>query len=135
MGQLKMVVAAFVSDGRLVFCQRAACLLVALGAFHLARQFRAQLPGLAQILFVELRALVAFALIVDEKILQSEVEAAAFTRAGFWNDDLLKNAEDKPQSAHPIALDGQLFNLPADVAMFHKLVRCTAYRDRMPCTV
>ena len=103
--QLKMMIVALMSDGRLVFCQGAAGLLVAIGAFDFARQFTSQASRLAQTLLVELWAGIAPVLVINEEVFQSKVKAAAVTRAGFGNDDFLDDAEDKPQPAHSIPLD------------------------------
>ena len=109
MGELEMVITTLVGDVGLMLCQGAAGLLVTVGAFDFARQFTSQVPGLAKFLLIELRALVALAFIIDEKILQTKVEAAAFTRAGLGDEDVLDDTEDKPQPAHAISLDGQRF--------------------------
>jgi hypothetical protein len=46
-------------------------------------------------------------LVVHEKALQSNVETATLTHAGFGDRNLFKDTEDKPQLAHLIALRDQ----------------------------
>ncbi len=129
MRQLEVVISPLVGKMRLMLCQCAPGTLVVIGAFDFARQVTTQLPRFAQVLLVELWILVANVLVIHEKILQSEVETAALTRAGFGNDDLLKDTEHEPQPTHLISLDRQGFNLSAYRAMFHKLVLGPANGD------
>src|SRR5262245_25703026 len=81
-----------------------------------------QLPCSAKPLPVELWTGVTSALIINQKIFQAEVEAAALTRAGFRHDQFLDDAKDQPQPAHAIALDGQCFDLPCNRAVSDELV-------------
>jgi hypothetical protein len=128
-GQVEVVVTAFVGDVALVLRQGTASLLVAVGAFDFTRQFTIQPPRFAKALLEKLRAVVANALIVHEKVLQPKIETAALTRAGFGDCDLLKDAEDKPQPAYAIPLDGQRFDLTAYLTVLDELVLGPANRD------
>src|SRR5438552_18862076 len=98
------MVTALVCNVGLKLSQSAMRLLVAVRAFNLARQLTAESACLADTLSIELWALVASVLIVNEKVLQPKVKAAASTRAGFDNGHFLDDAEHKPQPAHLVPL-------------------------------
>src|SRR5689334_15509590 len=100
-----MMIAALIGKMGLLPCQCLPRSSVMVGAFDLARQLTLKLPRFAEALFVKLCALVAPAFVIHEKILQSEIETADFTRTGFGNEKFLLNAEHKPQPAHLVTLN------------------------------
>src|SRR5262249_41756995 len=78
---------------------------------------------------VEQGAVIGSALVIDQKALQAEVEAAALTRTGFRHDHLLKDAEYEPQAAHLIAFDRQGLDATGHLAVPDELVPGLTNRD------
>ncbi|GEM_PF-2471417 len=122
--QLKVMTAPFVSHVCAVLCQAAASAFVVMRPFHLARKLTVEQAYFAQPLREKLRTAVGSAFIVGEKSLETKVEAAAFTRADSADSHFLDDTENQPQPPNRIALDGERFNLPCHIAVFHKFVLC-----------
>ena len=122
MSQLEMMLKPFVGNVRTMFGKRSHRAFVSVRPFDLARKVSIQLAGLTDILCEILRAGIACVFVVNQEGFESEVESAAFTRAGCSNDHLLIDSEYKPQPAHSIALDHQRFHLPLDFPVQNKFV-------------
>jgi len=96
MCQLKVMVTPLISNVRAVFCQRPSRPFAAMRSFHLTGQLAVKFTRLTKIVSEELRAGTGTSFIVREKRFESEVETAAFTRAGFGDTHGFLNAEDHP---------------------------------------
>jgi hypothetical protein len=94
MRQLEVVIQSGIRHITAVLCQRPPCPLVTFRAFYLARKLAVQAAGLVNVLGVEQRAGTRSAFIVGQERFETKVEAAALTRAGFANDQLLHHAEE-----------------------------------------
>ena len=116
--QLKVMIAALISQVIAMFCQLAFRASVAVRSYNLARKLAIQLAGFAHSLCVELRTDVGSTFIVDEEGFQPKIEAAALTHADSLDAELLNDAEHQPQPTRVIALDGQGFDLPVHRGAF-----------------
>jgi len=131
MCQLKMMVKPFVGNIRIVLRKISLRSFISMRPFPLARKFSVQLAGLVDILREKLRAGIACVFVVNEECLETKIESAAFTRAGFSNDDLLEYSKHKPQPTHAVTLDHQCLDLPHYLPMQNKLIFHAIHRDRI----
>ena len=127
MCQLEMMLTALVGNISAVLGKYPLRSFVAMRSLNLTRQLAIEAACFAEVLSEKLRTGRGLSLIVGEKCFQTKIESAAFTRAGFENDLFLNDTENEPQPTHWIALDGQRLNLPADLAVLHKLVGRAVY--------
>ena|SRR5690606_39096596 len=122
MRQLEVEITALVCHVRAVLGIRPPRSFPAFRSIPLARQLTIEALGLADGLREKLWVAVASAFVIGQERAQTKIESADFTRAGCFDLKFLDHAEDQPQPPNRIALDGEGFNLPADLAVLHKLV-------------
>ena len=131
MCQLEMMLTALVGNISAVLGKYPLRSFVAMRSLNLTRQLTVERACFADILREELRIGVSSPFVVNEESFQPEIKSAAFTRAGFENDLFLNDAENEPQPADWIALDGERLDQSAYLTVLHKLVLRAVNRERI----